>query len=146
MRNEMKNYRPVRLYRYPVWLTGRIRSAISDGRIYLPGWPNRTWSKCHLVHRIFCQTNVIWDHWGVPVGQPEILVSEPYRSIDDPELVEAVKKFSDQLQLRFSISKKSNWNPGQTIRIEFWRDFEISKLNRGFPNRKNIFEKLKETR
>jgi len=120
MKHSLKHPRPVRLGRYPKWLSPRIRQAIRQNRIWVT-WSVRTCPRVVLVHRVFDQYS-FWNHWGVPVGQAERLVTEPYAQHDDPELLAEVKHFAESLGLRYSITKKSNWNPPLTVRVEFWVD------------------------
>jgi|JI10StandDraft_1071094.scaffolds.fasta_scaffold40661_4 hypothetical protein len=110
----------VELHKWPRWLPKRIREAARKG--LFGGCCMKRLTNWELIQRSFGYDDrdfypTIWDHWG---RCGDRLVTEPYQKADDPKVIDLCQKYANKLGLQFTIGTESTWNPGSTIRIEFW--------------------------
>jgi hypothetical protein len=124
---------PISRNKIPAWTIRVLKRAREAGHRFDMGGmrgPHTAYEAFSGMMRYDSRFSVIFDH----VGQsPENhLVSEPYRSREDPELLQAVAAFALTFNLEWEF-RPSCWNPPSTCRIDFWpRDLKLMR----WPNRR----------
>lgn len=102
----------------PTWFAGRVSALVREGLLPKPEFRLSGWFPVDFAARHFGRR---WlDHAGRLriAGQPEYLVAEPYNLM--PQAMQDLENFGFFMGLNYSISSRSWWYPGCTVRITFW--------------------------